>query len=77
MPERAAPGRAGDKGGRGAADILGTAAVGGAWDESEGATAQALGLGAGGLARTTAGALDGPGGPGGLCSGARPAPWCD
>lgn len=47
-----------------AADILGTAAVGGAWDESEGATAQALGLGAGGRARSSAAAPNGPGGTG-------------
>lgn len=46
--------------------------VGGAWDE--GAAAQALGLGAGGRARTSAAGPDGPGGTAGLF--VFPSPPC-
>lgn len=74
----AAPGRAGDKGGRGAADILELPWRAELRGESEGAAAQALGLGAGGSERALQ-PRAGRGGGGkhrGFVLRARPAPRC-
>lgn len=70
MPEGPRPA---DKGGRGAADILGAIVAGGAWRESEAAAAQALAFGAAEREQTGAAV---PGGPRGHRGFVLPSPPC-